>query len=81
MLNQLYTNLKSANSKKLYQIFFNLYGQTPHLWTNWGNKPNNCPNIRFFRKYLEVLEIIPTFAPRISRDRTMYMSCAKSPPA
>ena len=52
----------SANSKKLPQFFFNLYGQTPDLWTNRRNPLKNCPKNRFFRKYLEVSEIIPIFA-------------------
>ena len=34
-----------ADSKKMRQIFFNLCGQTFHLWTNRGNGLKCCPNL------------------------------------
>ena len=33
----------SANSKKSPQFFLNLFGQTPHFWTNRVNPLKNCP--------------------------------------
>ena len=33
----------SADSKKMHQIFSELFGQTPRLWTNWGKLPKSCP--------------------------------------
>ena len=33
----------SADSKNNLRIFSNLYGQTPHRWTNRGNRPKSCP--------------------------------------
>jgi hypothetical protein len=37
-----------ADSKKLIQIFSNLYGQTRNLWTYNGNRPKSCPDYALY---------------------------------
>ena len=34
----------SSDSKKNLGFFSNLYGQERDIWTNRGNRPQNCPN-------------------------------------
>ena len=40
-----------TDSKKLRYFFFNLCGQTPHLWPNRGKWQKSCPKIWFFDIY------------------------------
>ena len=40
-----------ADSKKSSKLFFNLCGQTPHLWPNRGKRQKSCPEICFFDIY------------------------------
>ena len=53
-----------ADSKKLRQIFFNLFGQTSELWTKRGNWPPKLSTEVFFllRKACEDLEVWEKFA-------------------
>ncbi len=50
------TVLMSIFFKKNFRFFPNLCGQTPHLWTNRGNRPKSCPKnwkVLFFLLYLQ----------------------------
>ena len=38
----------SSDSKKKRRFFSYLCGQTPHLWTYWGNRPQSCPNYALY---------------------------------